>query len=227
MRKAFDSINHEILVAKLGKHGVRGNCSLFESFLKEQRQFDRVNDVLQDFLYLLAGVPQGSILEILLILKYINDLPSASEFSNSNFFSEDTNPIYRKSQVDLFLLNKMFEIVPKRLSVNKFSLYIDRTQAITFLKNQGEEFHLSDSSIALSNCVKSLGFLNDSHLILSFHIAEVVKRLSKHYSVISRFSHYVRKPVLLQYYITYIKPLVGCGLLALGCALGNRLTLFF
>ena len=112
-------------------------------------------------MYLLVGVPQGSILRPLLFLIYINDQQGACEFLNSILFADDTNLIYRKNRDELFLLNKFQENIPKWLSVNKHALNIDKTQAITFCKNQGEEIHLTDSIIALSNCVKCLGFLID------------------------------------------------------------------
>ena len=86
---------------------------------------------------LLQGVTQGPILGHLLILLHINDLPSSCEFLNSISFSDDTNPKSSQNQHAFFLLNKFSEINPKLSSASELALNIDKTQAITFLKEIG------------------------------------------------------------------------------------------
>ena len=95
------------------------------------------------------------------------------------------------------------------------------------MKNQGKETHFSDSIIERNTCVKFLDFLINRRLKFNFHNADVVKRLSKHYSVLSRLGYYAKKPVLLQYYISYNKPVFGFGLFIFDCTSKNRLKPFF
>ena len=84
---AFDSINHDVLLAKIEKYAVKGiRINWFESFLKEQRQCVQVNDVVPDSLYLLVGLRQGSFIGPLEFLMYINELPCACEFLYSIYF---------------------------------------------------------------------------------------------------------------------------------------------
>ena len=78
MSKAFDSINHDILLAKLENVGVSSSClSWFKSYLSERYQAARVNSTLSDKLPVVSDVPQGSILGSLLFSIYVNDLPSS------------------------------------------------------------------------------------------------------------------------------------------------------
>ena len=78
-----------------------------------------------------------------------------------------------------------------------------------------------------NNCVKYLGILFDERYNFSFQIAEVVRKLSELFSVVSLLGHFGKKPVLLQYYNTYNKPVLGYGLLTYGCTSKNRLKPVF
>ena len=90
--KAFDTVNHGILLDKLYHYSLRGPAyDWFSSYLNKRYQFVVYNGCESEYKYIQCGVPQGSILGPLLFLIYINDLPSVSNLFMPILFADDTN----------------------------------------------------------------------------------------------------------------------------------------
>ena len=105
LKKAFDTVNHTILLKKLEHYGIRGvPLQWFESYLSDRKQFVSVNGHSSDELEIKHGVPQGSVLGPLLLLLYINDLPRISKKLTFYLFADDTNIYFESS--DLLHLQK-------------------------------------------------------------------------------------------------------------------------
>ena len=92
LTKAFDTVNHKILLDKLNHYGIRGiTNTFFKSYLSNRRQFVQVNGSKSEHLPITCGVPQGSVLGPLLFLLYINDIANMNPLGSIRLFADDTN----------------------------------------------------------------------------------------------------------------------------------------
>ena len=96
LAKAFDTVDHYILLNKLDRYGIRGTAlDWFKSYLTDRTQKVSINGHLSDSRNIKSGVPQGSGLGPLLFLLYINDMPSASKLFKFHLFADDTSLFFR------------------------------------------------------------------------------------------------------------------------------------
>ena len=101
LRKAFDTVNHNILLTKLEHYGIRDNMlSWFQSYLSNCKQYVSINGEQSESLEINCGVPQGSVIGPLPFLIYINDLPNISDVLKFYLFADDTNIYYESNSTN-------------------------------------------------------------------------------------------------------------------------------
>ena len=120
--KAFDTVNHSILLDKLYHYGIRGNTlKWFQSYLTQRKQYITYDSTPSSIKPINCGVPQGSILGPLLFLIYINDLSNVCKYTMPILFGDDSN-IFASSdgiQVLQSQINEDLNNIAIWLKVNK------------------------------------------------------------------------------------------------------------
>ena len=193
IKKAFDTVDHDILLKKMQKYGVSGNeLAWFTSYLQDRRQLCKVNGVSSRIEEIHCGVPQGSCLGPLLFIVYINDLLFCLESCQVTMYADDTSISFTaKSANDLNMtLNKELDSLRKWLQGNKLPLNVLKTQAMVIgsrpnLKKISKKlveppsFTIGGSDVKMVGNVKYLGVQIDRHLAWDEHIQFVRSKVSR------------------------------------------------
>ena len=135
LAKAFDTVDHTLLLKKLDNLGIRGPIlKWFHSYLQERTQMVLCNDVLSEGREIMFGVPQGSNVSPLLFLIYINDLANISKNLYFILFADDTNIFFAHHSWEILLqrLNNELTLVNNWFLANRLTLNIDKTNFILF-----------------------------------------------------------------------------------------------
>ena len=195
LAKAFDSVNHNILLNKLRKYGIRGPAlSLLQSYLSNRRQYVKLCSRKSNLLTIDIGIPQGSILGPLLFLIYINDLPNASNFF-VKLFADDTFLSLSDSNLKNLKVctNAELKKIYTWLGANKLTLNIAKSKfmIITNKRVSTKNFYLKINRTALERCssYKYLGLFFDKDLNWNTHVNYLCKKLSKTCGIISKLRH--------------------------------------
>ena len=184
LRKAFDCVDHSILLNKLEHYGIRGKpLDLLKSYLFQRHQKVKISNILSNNNHIDIGVPQGSILGPLLFLIYINDLPNCTNYFKINMFADDTSLSAACDNLDTLenSINTNLVHIKNWLYVNKLTLNIDKTNFIIFNKNKNLRhlsLHIENSPIENVECCKYLGVILDNKLKFKNHIAKITKIIS-------------------------------------------------
>ena len=226
LSKGFDCVNHEILLKKLLHYGIRGVAhEFFKSYLTNRQQYTFVNGVESEWLTVLCGVPQGSVLGPLLFLLYTNDMSYASNFS-INLFADDTclslchsnlNTLNLQCNVEAARVDEWFKA--NRLTTNskKASNFL-LSEYYCRAPNRSGSFTISMGNVILKRVetVKYLGVMLDHNVTWCDQIEYLSTKLARSAGIFSKLRYYLNTNTLIQMYHALFNSHLQYGILCWG-----------
>ena len=218
LSKAFDSIDHDILIKKLSMYGVRGIPLLwFKNYLSGRLQYVSFNKTLSDPLPIHCGIPQGSILGPLLYIIYVNDFCYCSNAFKYILFADDTTLlISHENIVHLsYLISSELDNVSKWFDNNRLVINVEKSNYMYFHnKRKAIPIELNDNfPVKLKNyvlkrleVVQFLGCSIDQYVTWVNHIQSVSSKISKSIGILSKLRHILPKRIMILLYNTLILP---------------------
>src|ERR1043165_4473680 len=223
LAKAFDTVNHDILLQKLANYGIRGTqLAWFTSYLEKRLQCVSCNGALSGFRMVKYGVQQGSNLGPLLFLLYINDLPNVSPILSFILFADDTNVFYSHKSYHTLVqtINNELISIAEWFSANRLSLNLEKTNFILFRSHKkicppSDSLLLSINGTLISQVSSSkfLGVYIDQHLTWNDHIKNISAKVAKNIGILYRTSHILPSSIRAKLYYSLVYPYISyCNL---------------
>lgn len=215
-RKAFDLVNHDLLIQKLSIYGI-GNSALqwFTSYLTDRKQMVSIGRSVSDVLPVLSGVPQGSSLGPLLFILFINDISFINKDCSTHIYVDDTTLMATApaiNKVNTYLQNGA-DNLNLWASQNKMVIHPDKTKVLLLGTQQKLativqplDVNLGGTSISLSTCEKLLGVYIDSSLTWNEHISTTIKKYNSKLEMLRRAKPILDSKNLLQLHNSLAKP---------------------
>lgn len=230
LKKAFDTVDHSILLKKLNNYGFRGTTlEWFKNYLNDRTQYvsiDNCNSKLQN---VNCGVPQGSVLGPLLFLIYINDMPNSTKMFTS-LFADDTGLFLSHHNIETLIdnANSELEKASSWFKANKLTLNVSKTKFIVFRK-QNMHIRMDKCNLMIGNetierigkgCTeesfKFVGMKLDEHLTWKIHINQICKKVASANFALKSVKKILPKEIKVIVYNSLIKSHLEYGILAYG-----------
>ena len=210
--KAFDIVEHPILLHKLKHYGIRGIAlKWFESYLSDRQQFVTINGADSSAQNMAYGVPQGSILGPLLFIIYINDLPNISEVSKFILYADDANILVNGSNVHEVMqkINKLCQDLVQWVDLNGLALNLKKTKFMIFARQRLDlskvNLQLRNHEIERKTECRFLGVIVDDKLNWSYHIAAIRMKMAKYLGIMFKIKHRLPQNVRLQIFHSFVQ----------------------
>ena len=219
-RKAFDMIDHNLLIQKLGVYKFHTTAlNLFKSYLFGRQQIVKLSGKISNPQFISTGVPQGSILGPLLFIMYLNDLALSIQHCSVTKFADDaTISICSKSvneiecsfhdtlkNIEMWCSSNHMLLNPDK---SKFLLLGSRHNLRTLNNFSNKRMSITLSGIPLqqTKCIKLLGIYINETLTWQDHIDNICAKISKLLGILRKFQNYLDLKTRKLFYHSYILP---------------------
>ena len=245
LSKAFDTIDHSILLNKLQNYGIRGVAhKLIASYLSDRHQYVKVLEEDSETLPVIYGVPQGSVLGPLLFLLYINDICRITNLGKFILFADDTNLfVTGVTKKEAFHKgNQVLELINNYMFINKLHINLGKCCYLHFSPSKRSKkaadasideedndyvLMLNKEPIKQQQETKFLGVIIDDRLTWESHINKLVSKLSSCTGRISRIKQCLPQELLEVIYRTLFESHLTYGITIWGCVSTTKLDNIF
>ena len=223
--KAFDTVDHQILLQKLEFYGVRGIAlNWVKTYLSNRIQRTNYKNIISNPEIISCGVPQGSVLGPLFFILYINDIYLTSPDLFFILFADDTNVLITgPNLLDITnILNRELKTIENWLTANKLSLNIKKTKYIIFTSSQKRynanicNISIQEQRLKRVNHIQFLGITIDQHLNWKQHIKIIQGKLSRILGILYRVKDLLKRETMLTIYYSLFHSYINYGNLIWG-----------
>ena len=235
LSKAFDTLDHNILLHKLKIYGINGNAyRLCESYLTNRQQYVEYNGYNSELLTIQTGVPQGSILGPVFFLIYVNDFARSTNMFRFIMYADDTTLLATLSSTQdndrvsfEQTVNCELQKVSNWLKVNKLSINVAKTQFMFFHPKNKKipdiNLLFDNEPIVRVSTFDFLGIKIDENMTWNSHLFKIRMKISKVIGIMNRLKCYLPSETLLVIYNSLILPHLLYGILLWGLK-SNKLS---
>ena len=232
--KAFDMVEHSILLKKLEHYGIRGKAlQWMRSYLENRMQFVSIDGTDSKTRHTKYGVPQGSILGPLLFIIYINDIPQVSNLAKFILYADDANIIITGNsiaEVDV-QLRDLCKSLLKWVHSNGLCLNLKKTNYMIFSRSRKIELptplFLSNLLIEQKSEARFLGVIVDQNLTWSRHVKTVRSKMARYLGLMYKLKGQLPVRVRIQIYHSFVQSHINfCSLVWGFSAKSNIESLF-
>ena len=216
-KKAFDTVDHQILLLKLEKLGIRGMpLQWLTSYLADRTQATYANNLLSNRLKIKCGVPQGSILGPLLFLVFINDLSSCLTSAEASLYADDTVVYTVDVDIEVAITNLQSNLnhIGEWCNRNKLTINVGKTKAMIFgtrnkiKRNRTGKLTLNGRGVDFVTSYKYLGVILDQTLSFNKHINNCIKNVAHKMYLLSKVRPYINVTTSTILYKSMILPYI-------------------
>ena len=234
LSKAFDLVDHDILLHKLRIYGLSSNAhQWFKSYLTDRKQCTYIEGVYSAQGNLTCGVPQGSVLGPLLFLIHLNDLDLFLTHAKADMYADDTSFHVSGKNIEEInkRLNKDAGIVSSWCDNNRMIINTEKTKSMLIGSKQRIALlgHPSSLSIIVNNsllknvnCEKLLGVKIDSNLLWHDQVDYICTKVNNRLALLRRIKPFIDRQTCILYYNGYILPIIDyCSIIWSTCNNGE------